>query len=125
MGYQIPGAGLARAVMVEYDPVAGQAELTYGSTYAYDPSLDEPGLISGFSAGNYPATISSARSFHGWIRLYYGQTTIRSTDILPAQELISKGVAAVDVNAPLDNLLTDSNGDVLSDSDGNVIYLES
>jgi hypothetical protein len=81
------GVGQAVGILVEIDPVDGVLYYTPGTVFSSDIDLK--------AAFSFLVRSSSAKRFVcGWIKLYYGQTAIMQSDILPHQELITKGGSA-------------------------------
>lgn len=85
-----PASDMAKAILIEYEPSTDSLILTEGADFDYDVTIDNPPHEIAFN-GFYPVTIDPARFLLGWVRVYNGQTSITQKDILPAQELMSKG----------------------------------
>lgn len=99
----VPSAGLARAVLVELDPVTNTFTNTVGSTFS-----NTLGHTDAF-ATYYPKTVNNSRFAVGYVRLQNGQTTIVQDDILPAQELLNKSgssMGAINCTLSSDYILT-------------------
>lgn len=96
--------GQAKAIMIEVNPVTSTLVYTASAVFT-NPSLNNEPLTQHRSVFvNYPKTINNARVLAGWVKIYEGQQTIELSDILPAQEIFSKGGGGDVVyfqNAPL------------------------
>jgi hypothetical protein len=94
-----PGtAGQAVGVMLEVDPVTSTIYYTASSAFT-NPTIADPYTAHRQAFSNYPTSVDDGRFFLGYVKVYAGQTEILLPDILPAQEVFSKGASASGGNA--------------------------
>jgi hypothetical protein len=86
-------AGQAKAVMIEVDAATGTLYYTASSAFT-NPSHPDPYSAHRSVFGNYPTTVNDDRFLVGWVKVYAGQTEVLIPDILPAQEVFSKGMSS-------------------------------
>jgi hypothetical protein len=106
----------ARNALVEIDFLTGLLSYKYGSVF--NASLPANQVYSDLDMGSgvyFPQPSEGEFFVAGWVRLIANQTTIIQSHIWAAQQILGSA------SASFDTILTDDNGDVVSDNDGNVL----
>lgn len=83
------GTGKAKAVQVSVDAATGTLYYTAGAAFDFNPNTGLPEHATTWTT-YYPQILVEQRFLLGWVRIHKTMTTINQTDILPAQELVSK-----------------------------------
>lgn len=116
--YKPPGSGYVGWVAVYLDPVSNSLAAAAGETiYGGD---DTNALVRASAPTPYDIPIPSSAYPLGAVALASNTTAINASTLFV--DLREHLASAVDGGALLDLILTDSAGDVLSDSQGNVIF---